>query len=83
MERKTKKTAKETSQREEGVGTECRENCIVHGGLKARGRTFKGVVVSRFPKRITIEFERMIYLRKYERYAKGRTKIHARVSNCM
>tara|TARA_Y100000310_G_C20282217_1_gene623141 strand:+ start:68 stop:412 length:345 start_codon:yes stop_codon:yes gene_type:complete len=44
-----------------------------------RGRTFEGVVKKKFPKRIVIEFERMIYISKYERYAKLRTKIHARL----
>jgi small subunit ribosomal protein S17 len=43
-----------------------------------RGRTFEGVVTKKFPKRVVIEFERMIYVRKYERYARLKTKIHAR-----
>ena len=33
-----------------------------------RGRTFKGTVIKKFPKRVVIEFERMVYIRKYERY---------------
>jgi len=44
-----------------------------------RGRLFEGIVTKKFPKRIVIEFERMIYVRKYERYAKLKTKIHARL----
>ena len=44
-----------------------------------RGKTFEGVVIKKFHKRLTIEFERMIYVKKYERYAKSRTKIHARL----
>jgi len=59
------------------------KDCPVHGGLKVRGRTFSGVVVSKHTKRIAIEFERMIYIRKYERYAKSKTKMHARLSTCM
>jgi small subunit ribosomal protein S17 len=66
------------------VGTECKDkNCHIHGSLKVRGRIFKGIVTKKFHKRIAIEFERMIYIRKYERYAKSKTKIHARLPECM
>jgi small subunit ribosomal protein S17 len=57
--------------------------CHVHGNLKIRGKVFEGKVIRKFPKRITIQLERMIYIRKYERYAKSRTKIHARLPDCM
>jgi len=59
------------------------KNCHIHGTLKARGRIFKGIVTKKNHKRITIEFERMIKIRKYERYAKSKTKIHARLPTCM
>ena len=51
--------------------------------INPRGRVFEGKVIKKFPKRITIEFERMVYLRKYERYLKSRTKIHARLPENM
>jgi len=57
--------------------------CPVHGGIKLRGRTFRGTVIKKFPKRIVIMFGRTVYLKKYERYAKKRTKLHARVPDCM
>jgi small subunit ribosomal protein S17 len=44
-----------------------------------RGRTFQGKIIKKFPKRVVIEFERSVFVRKYERYAKSKTKIHARV----
>ncbi len=44
-----------------------------------RGRTFKGVVVRKFPNRITIELDRSVYIPKYERYLKKTTRIHARL----
>ncbi|MFH1503063.1 MAG: 30S ribosomal protein S17 [Candidatus Diapherotrites archaeon] len=44
-----------------------------------RGKIFEGIVTKKFPKRVVIEFERMIYVKKYERYAKLKTKIHARL----
>jgi small subunit ribosomal protein S17 len=58
-------------------------DCPFHGEISVRGRTFEGRVIKKFPKRVVIEFERMIYVRKYERYAKSRTKLHARLSSCM
>lgn len=48
-----------------------------------RGRAFEGKVIRKFPKRITIEFERMVYVPKYERYSRFRTKIHARLPSNM
>jgi len=47
--------------------------------VATRGRTFEGVVIAKFPKRVTIELERTIYIPKYERYAKKQTRIHARL----
>jgi small subunit ribosomal protein S17 len=48
-----------------------------------RGRTFKGAVIKKFPKRVVIEFERTIYIKKYERYSKRKTKLHARLPESM
>jgi len=59
------------------------KDCPKHGNLKVRGRVFEGKVIRKFHKRVVIEFERMIYVRKYERYAKSRTKLHARLPVCM
>ena len=57
--------------------------CPKHGQISLRGRSFKGKVISKFPKRIAIEFERTIYIPKYERYSKRKTKLHARLPECM
>jgi small subunit ribosomal protein S17 len=66
------------------VGTSCEDtNCPNHGSLKIRGRTFEGRVIRKLPKRVAIEFERMVYVRKYERYARFKTRIHARLPACM
>tara|TARA_Y100000310_G_C20148505_1_gene563572 strand:+ start:91 stop:438 length:348 start_codon:yes stop_codon:yes gene_type:complete len=46
--------------------------------IKTRGRTFQGVVIKKLPGRVTIEFERMLRVPKYERYEKRKTKLHAR-----
>jgi small subunit ribosomal protein S17 len=68
------------------VEVECKDRlCPKHGDrkLKLRGRTFEGVVVKKLAGRVTIQFERMLKLPKYERYEKRRTKIHARLPDCM
>jgi small subunit ribosomal protein S17 len=44
-----------------------------------RGRTFKGYVTKVFSNRIVIEFEKTVYVPKYERYYKKKTKLHARL----
>ncbi len=65
---------------------ECKDRlCPKHGDrkLKMRGRTFEGVVIRKRNTRVTIQFERMLKLPKYERYEKRKTKIHARLPDCM
>ena len=59
--------------------------CPIHGDqkLKMRGRTFEGIVIKKLPGRVTIQFERMLRLPKYERYEKRKTKLHARLPSCM
>ncbi len=59
--------------------------CPFHGSkpLKLRGRVFEGNVIKKFPGRVVISFERMFYIRKYERYEKRRTKLHARLPDCL
>jgi len=70
--------------KEEKTNVVCTDkDCPIHGHLKTRGRTFKGTVVSKHDKRIAIEFDRMIYVKKYERYTKSKTKMHARLPVCM
>lgn len=57
--------------------------CPRHGTISLRGRSFKGKVITKFPKRVCIEFERTTYVQKYERYSKRKTKLHARLPDCM
>ena len=85
----TKKTikAKVTKKTTKAVETvTCKDRlCPKHGDkkLKMRGRTFEGAVIRKLPGRVTIQFERMLKLPKYERYEKRKTKIHARLPDCM
>ena len=82
---KMKKAKVETTKKKTEIADAvCNDkDCHIHGNLKTRGRVFEGKVTRKFHKRITIEFERMIYVRKYERYAKSKTKIHALLPICM
>lgn len=48
-----------------------------------RGRSFKGRVIRKFPTRVVIEFERTVFVKKYERYSKRKTKLHARLPEHM
>ncbi len=57
--------------------------CPFHGELSVRGRVFQGTVLKKFPKRVVIEFERTVYIKKYERFAKAKTKLHAWLPECM
>jgi len=84
MKEKEKMSKEESKKRKAIIRDLCKDrDCPFHGKLKVRGRTFEGKVIRKFPRRITIGFERMVYVRKYERYAKSKTKIHARLPMCM
>ena len=78
MEQMKKKKAPEIA------GAVCSDiDCPTHGELSVRGRAFVGKVTKKFHKRIVIEFERTSYIRKYERYVKLKTKLHARLPICI
>jgi small subunit ribosomal protein S17 len=85
MKEKTEKKTKKNEIKEKNVAIAvCSDiDCHIHGCLKTRGRIFEGKVIKKFYKRVVIEFERTVYIKKYERYKKSRTKIHARLPNCM
>ncbi|MBS3075518.1 30S ribosomal protein S17 [Candidatus Pacearchaeota archaeon] len=64
--------------------TTCNDRlCPFHGQISLRGRNFKGKVIKKFPKRVVIEFDRTIFVQKYERYSKRKTKLHARLPDCL
>ncbi len=47
--------------------------------VSTRGRTFHGHVVKKFSKRIVVEFERTVKIKKFERFTKRKTRLHARI----
>ena len=80
------KETKKTTKKETITSVSCADKlCPFHGSspVKLRGRTFEGEVIKKFPGRIKIEFERVLYDRKYERFDKRRTRIHARLPDCL
>jgi len=58
--------------------------CPFHGSLSVRGRQFKGTIIStKMRKTAVIEFERLYFLKKYERYGKRRTKLKVHNPECI
>jgi small subunit ribosomal protein S17 len=78
MAEKEAKTSKKTVEKE-------KLQTLRIGGkpISFRGRRFRGTVIKKFPTRVVIEFERTIYIKKFERYAKRKTKLHARLPEHM
>ena len=63
--------AKEKKSKERAIGT---ANVV-----GTHGRVFYGDVIRKINNRIAIEFDRAVYLKKYERFMKKKTRLHARV----
>ncbi len=58
--------------------------CPFHGMLSLRGRQFIGTVISsKMRKTVVIEFDRLHFLPKYERYEKRRTKLKVHNPECI
>ena len=59
-------------------------NCPSHGRLHCRGRNFVGTVVSsKMQKTVVVEWGLKRFLRKYERYEKGRSRVKAHNPECI
>ena len=81
-----KEETKKTVKKESKETVECTDKfCPFHGKqkLRMRGRTFQGTVVKKLSNRVTIQFDRMLKIQKYERYEKRKTKLHARLPDCL
>lgn len=58
--------------------------CPWHGHLKVRGGLTVGKVIKlRAKKLAVVEKEYLMYVRKYKRYERRRSRIHARVPPCI
>jgi small subunit ribosomal protein S17 len=64
---------------------ECEDaNCPFHGTLPVRGIMLEGSVVSdKMKKSVVVDIERLRFVRKYERYERRRSKIHAHNPPCI
>ncbi|MBD3204602.1 30S ribosomal protein S17 [Candidatus Woesearchaeota archaeon] len=64
---------------------ECKDdNCPIHGTLSLKKTQFKGIVTSsKSQKTATVERWRRIYIPKYERYLKQKSKIRAHNPSCI
>lgn len=64
---------------------ECNDfKCPFHGSLNTRGRQLTGTVIStKMRKTSVIEFERLYFIPKYERYEKRRTKLKVHNPECI
>ena len=51
--------------------------------ITPRGRIFEGIVIKKFHRRIVIQFERTVYIPKYERFYRKKTKLHARLPDSL
>ncbi|MEM4259473.1 MAG: 30S ribosomal protein S17 [Candidatus Pacearchaeota archaeon] len=51
--------------------------------ISTRGRTFEGFVTKKFQKRVVVEFERTVFIHKYERFFKKKTRLHARLPDLL
>ncbi|MCD6114219.1 MAG: 30S ribosomal protein S17 [Thermoprotei archaeon] len=59
-------------------------NCPFHGTLSVRGIVLEGVVVSdKMDKTVVVEREYLHYVRKFRRYERRRSKIHAHNPPCI
>jgi small subunit ribosomal protein S17 len=87
MEKKKTKKAEKTEVAEKSVaGAKCNDrSCPFHGSnpVKLRGRVFEGTVTRKFSGRVAIEFERVLHVPKFERYEKRKTRLHARLPECL
>jgi len=64
---------------------ECQDvNCPFHGSLPVRGQVITGKVVSdRMMGTVVVEREYLHYIRKYNRYEKRSSRIHAHNPPCL
>ncbi|MEM4575843.1 MAG: 30S ribosomal protein S17 [Candidatus Nezhaarchaeales archaeon] len=58
--------------------------CPYHGSLSVRGKILEGSVVSvKMKSTVTVLHEYEVYIKKYERYERRRSKIHAHLPPCL
>jgi len=73
------------SKKEEKGSEGCHDKlCPFHGKLRLRGRSFVGEVISsKVHKTASVQWERLHFLPKYERYEKRKTRLKAHNPTCI
>ncbi len=72
------------SQKEIKPGSCNDENCPFHGTLSTRGNTLTGKVVSdKMHKTVVVQIDYLQQFKKFKRFAKKRSKIHAHNPPCL
>ena len=84
MEKETKIKQKIEETRKAEQEKVCKDkHCPLHSGFSLRGRTFEGNVVKvNIHKTATVEWSRLFYIHKYERYEKRKTRLKVHVPDC-
>ena len=60
------------------------QHCPFHGNLPIRTRVFQGIVSSsKMDKTVTVDREHHLYVKKFMRYEKRRSKIHSHNPPCI
>ena len=60
------------------------KKCPFHGQIAVKKEFFTGKIIKKdVSHSATLEWSRSVYIPKYERYEKRKTKIHARLPDCM
>jgi len=60
------------------------KHCPFHSELSTHGRIFDGIIIKKnVHKTANISWNRQIYLQKYERYEKKRTRVKAHIPECL
>jgi ribosomal protein uS17 len=77
------KITKEEKAQKRSANVECEDRCPYHGTLSIRGRRFDGTVTKIVGRRLLIEWERIIYHPKFERFSRLKSKLHAHIPKCM
>ena len=58
-------------------------HCPFHGNLRLHGRVFVGTIIKKSPKTVSVEWPRIAYLEKFERYSKSRSRVKAHNPECI
>ena len=59
-------------------------HCPFHGDTKLHGRVFEAKVIKKSPhKTVNVEWLRIAYLSKFERYSKSRSRVKAHNPQCI